>query len=146
MKSIQAKRNRTRRVRKKQRRGATAVEFAICANIFFVMIFTCMEFARMNMVRNLAQDAAYFAARHAMVPGATEAEAVQAADEVMNMMIDSGYTVDVSALGSDSDDVIVTVTVDFDDVALFAPKFLPNTEIQTVARVYSERYDGFFEQ
>lgn len=140
------KRNRRHRIRKQDRAGTSAVEFAIVANIFFVMIFTCMEFARMNMVRNLAQDAAYFAARHAMVPGATEAEAIQAADEVMSMMVSSGYTVDVGELGSDSDDVTVTVTVDFDDVALFAPKFLPNTEIQSVARVYSERYDGFFEQ
>ena len=146
MKYQNAKRYRNRRIRKSQRTGAAAVEFAIVANIFFVMIFTCMEFARMNMVRNLAQDAAYFAARHAMVPGATEAEAIQAADDVMSMMVTTGYTVDVSTLDSDADDVTVTVTVDFDDVALFAPKFLPNTEIQTVARVYSERYDGFFEQ
>ncbi|MEL6108390.1 MAG: TadE/TadG family type IV pilus assembly protein [Planctomycetota bacterium] len=145
MKTI-VKRNRRHRIRKKQRSGTTAVEFAIVANIFFVMIFTCMEFARMNMVRNLSQDAAYFAARHAMVPGATEAEAIQAADEVMSMMVSGGYTVDVGELGSDADDVTVTVTVDFDDVALFAPKFLPNTQIQSVARVYSERYDGFFEQ
>ena len=129
-----------------RRRGAAAVEFAICANIFFVLIFTCMEFARMNMIRNLAQDAAYFAARQAMVPGATEQEAIDAADDVMGMMTSSGYTVDVEELGSNAANVVVTVTVDFDQIALFAPMFLPNATIETSAEVRTERYDGFFEQ
>ena len=58
------------RRRRKDREGATAVEFAIVANVMFVMVMTCMEFARLNMVRNLAQDAAYFAARKIIVFGA----------------------------------------------------------------------------
>ncbi len=122
------------------------MEFAICANIFFVLIFTCMEFARMNMIRNLAQDAAYFAARQAMVPGATVAEAEAAADQVMNMMTASGYEVDVEPIDENSPNVVVTVTVDFDQIALFAPMFLPNATIETTARIRTERYEGFYEQ
>ncbi len=129
-----------------RRRGAAAVEFAICANIFFVLIFTCMEFARMNMIRNLAQDAAYFAARRAMVPGATVEEAEAAADEVMGMMTNAGYQVNVEPLDSDAPNVVVTVTVDFDEIALFAPMFLPNATIESTARIRTERYDGFYEQ
>lgn len=132
------------RRRRRDRLGAAAVEFAICANIFFVLVFTCMEFARMNMIRNLAQDAAYFAARHAMVPGATAEEAEAKAAEVMGMMTNSGYEVDVSSLSNESEVLEVTVTVNFDEVALFAPMFLPNKSIATTARVYTERYDGFF--
>lgn len=147
MKAHIRRRRRPRgRQARKQRRGAAAVEFAICANIFFVLIFTCMEFARMNMIRNLAQDAAYFAARVAMVPGATVEEAEDAADEVMSMMTTSGYDVEVGALGSDASEVVVTVTVNFDQVALFAPMFMPNSTIETTARIRPERYDGFFEQ
>ncbi|WP_146518859.1 TadE/TadG family type IV pilus assembly protein [Stieleria varia] len=130
----------------KQRLGAAAVEFAIVANIMFMMMFTCMEFARMNMIRNLAQDAAYFAARHAIVPGATADEAIQVASDLMDSMVTTGYTVDVSPLGNDSENVVVTVTVDFDEVALFAPRFMPNATITTTANVKTERYDGFFEQ
>ncbi|PAY18272.1 hypothetical protein CKO51_17170 [Rhodopirellula sp. SM50] len=129
-----------------RRRGAAAVEFAICANIFFVLIFTCMEFARMNMIRNLAQDAAYFAARRAMVPGATAEEAEAAADEVMGMMTNAGYEVNVEPLDADAPDVVVTVTVNFDEIALFAPMFLPNATIESTARIRTERYDGFYEQ
>ena len=100
----------------------------------------------MNMIRNLAQDAAYFAARHAIVPGATAAEAEQVASDVMNMMTSTGYNVSVAALDSDSQTVEVTVTVDFDQIALFAPMFLPNAEIASTASMRTERYSGFFQQ
>ncbi|QDT09855.1 TadE-like protein [Planctomycetes bacterium K23_9] len=122
------------------------VEFAIIANIMFVVIFTCMEFARMNMVRNLAQDAAYFSARHAIVPGATSEEAVAEAERIMGAMLTTGYTVDVSDLDAESGMVNVTVDVDLDAVALFAPMFLPSATISTTARMRTERYDGFYEQ
>lgn len=128
------------------RLGAAAVEFAIVANIFLVMTFTCMEFARMNMVRNLAQDAAYFAARHSIVPGATTAEAIAEADRIMSSMITNGYTVAVSDLDDEATHVSVTVQVDLAQVAFFAPFFLPDTTIETVARIRTERYDGFYQQ
>ena len=122
------------------------VEFAIVANLMFVAILACMEFARMNMVRNLAQDAAYYAARQAIVPGATDAEALAEADRIMSSMMDTGYTVDVSALDSDSTELTVTISVDLDQVALFTPMFLPNSTISTQAHMHTERYDGFYEQ
>ena len=105
-----------------------------------------MEFARMNMVRNLSQDAAYFAARTAMVPGATSQEAEDAAHEVMGMMTTSGYDVEVNNLDAEASNVEVTVTVNFDQIALFAPMFLPNATIESTARIRTERYDGFFAQ
>lgn len=100
----------------------------------------------MNMVRNLAQDAAYFAARHAIVPGATTQEAVDQAELVMGTMLSNGYTVQVSALDKDSTEITVTVAVDLGEVAMFAPYFLPETEFETVARMRTERYDHFYEQ
>ena len=129
------KRAATRRARKQgeSRFGASAVEFAIIANILIIMILTCMEFARMNMVRNLAQDAAYFAARHAIVPGATSEEAVDEAHNVMQTMLSNGYDVQVSDLDEDASVISVTVAVDLTEVALFAPYFLPDTEIETAA-------------
>ena len=130
----------------KARRGAAMVEFAIIANIMFVAILTCMEFARLNMARNLAQDAAYFAARHAMVPGATKAEAVAEAERIMDSMVTTGYTVSVGDIDSETSDVSVSVSVDLDAISLFAPMFLPNANIETVAHMKTERYDGFYEQ
>ena len=138
--------NRRMRAKGQSRWGASAVEFAIVANILIIMILACMEFARMNMVRNLAQDAAYFAARHAIVPGATSDEAINEAELVMQTMLNNGYSVNVSDINEDSTEVTVTVGVDLTEVALFAPYFLPETEIQTVARMRTERYDHFYQQ
>ena len=53
------------------RAGATAVEFAIVAPIFFLIMLASFEFSRLNVIRHTADNAAYEAARHAMVPGAT---------------------------------------------------------------------------
>ncbi len=136
---------RSRRVTSR-RWGAAAVEFAIIANIFFIMILACMEFARLNMVRNLAQDAAYYAARHVIVPGAISAEAVAEADRIMSSMLGHGYSIDVSDVNKEVNEVAVTVSVDLGAVAFFTPYFLPETSIETVARMRTERYDGYYEQ
>ncbi|MGB0599769.1 MAG: TadE/TadG family type IV pilus assembly protein [Rubripirellula sp.] len=134
------------RQRGAKRAGASIVEFAFVANLLILMILTCMEFARMNMVRNLAQDAAYFAARQAMVPGATTQDAIDEASRIMDSLTTGGYTVDVTSVDADAEDIRVTVSVDLTEVALFAPYFLPNTDITTVAHLRTERYDGFYEQ
>lgn len=128
------------------RLGVSTVEFAVIANIMFIMILTCIEFARMNMVRNLAQDAAYFGARHAIVPGATPAEAIEQAELVLSSMLSNGYTVTVSELGSEASEINVNVAVDMTEVALFAPYFLKDTIIETDATMRTERYDHFYEQ
>ncbi len=129
-----------------KRLGVAAVEFAIIANVFFIMLLACMEFARLNMVRNLSQDAAYYAARQAIVPGATSDEAHAEADRIMSALLNHGYTVDVSEVNKEAMDVSVTVSVDLHKVALFTPLFLPDTTMRTTARIRTERYDGFFAQ
>lgn len=128
------------------RTGAAVVEFAIVANVMFLLIMTCIEFTRLNMVRNLAQDAAYFGARQAVVPGATAAEAEAVADGIMSSMLSGGYTISVTDVDTDSTEITVTVEVELHDVALFVPLFLPDSSIQTQANMRTERYDGFYEQ
>ncbi|TWU40733.1 TadE/TadG family type IV pilus assembly protein [Novipirellula artificiosorum] len=123
------------------------VEFAIIANVLFMIILTCMEFARMNMARNLAQDAAYFAARVAMVPGATSADAVTEVDRIMGSLLnEGGYSATVSDVNFDAETISVTVSVDLKKIALFAPMFLPETLMETTAVMRTERYEGFYEQ
>lgn len=135
-----------RRTRCFDRWGASLVEFAIVSNLLLITILTCMEFARMNMVRNLAQDAAYYAARHAIVPGATPSEAIAEGNRIMGALLNNGYSVNVAALDGDSRFVDVTVSVDMGAVALFAPLFLPEQTVDTRVRMRTERYSGFFQQ
>lgn len=144
--ALAAQRFRRVRTSASARQAAAAVEFAIVANVFFILLLACMEFSRLNMVRNLSQDAAYYAARQVIVPGATSSEAIAEGNRIMSSLLSHGYTVEVSAIDSESNDVVVTVSVDLEQVALFAPYFLPDTTIRTVARVNTERYDGFYRQ
>ncbi len=152
IRQINARRSRVRSPQRRRperataaRLGASAVEFAIVANIFFLMLLVCMEFARLNMVRNLAQDAAYYAARQVIVPGATSDEARAEADRIMSSMLGNGYSIDVSDVDKETFFVTVTVSVDLTEVAFFAPYFLPDSTLQAAARMRTERYDGFFD-
>ncbi|MEP6171764.1 MAG: TadE family protein, partial [Rhodopirellula bahusiensis] len=127
------------------RDGATLVEFAMVCNVLLLTIFMCMELARMNMARNLAQDAAYYAARTAIVPGATAEEAIAEAETIMQSLFSSGYDVDCTPINDETEEVTVTVSLSLDDVALFAPMFLGNVELTSSATMQTERYNGFFQ-
>ncbi|MCC9644438.1 pilus assembly protein [Rhodopirellula sp. JC740] len=126
------------------RAGATLVEFAIVCNILLLTIFMCMELARMNMARNLAQDAAYYAARTAIVPGATAEEARQEAETIMQSLFANGYEIECTEIDDDAEEVTVTVSINLDDVALFTPMFLGNIQLTSSATMQTERYNGFF--
>src|SRR5215210_8085039 len=52
---------------KKSERGATLVEFAIGATVFFTVMFAVVEFGRMLYVHNGLSDAARRGARYAVV-------------------------------------------------------------------------------
>lgn len=145
--SHRARRRLSRRIpRRPNRDGVTVVEFAIIANVLFLCIFTCIEFNRVNMVRNMAQDAAYFAARTVMVQGATVAEAEAEVDRLMGSLISSGYETHVSEFDNDSNEVVVRVDVDLNAVALFTPMFFKNKTISSTARLSAERFNGFYRQ
>lgn len=145
-KSVKPRKRAFCRRRGMKRTGATLVEFALVSNLLFLTIFACMEFARMNMARNLAQDAAYFAARIAVVPGATQAEAEAEGTRIMNSMFGNGFTVNCNPISSDTSEIEVTVAVDLDDVALFLPMVLGNVELKSTARMKTERYSGYYQQ
>lgn len=65
------------------RQGVTAVEFACIAPVFLWVIFTCFEFARLSMMRNLAQNAAYEASRYVMAEGAKVSDGIARAQEIL---------------------------------------------------------------
>ena len=129
------------------RMGAAIVEFAIVANVMILIVFICIEFTRLNMMRNLTQDAAYFAARTAMVPGGTEADAIAEANRVLGIMNTQSATVTVNGgagLDTDSRQIQVTVTVPISDNALFVPMFAGDKNLEATATMRTERYDGFY--
>ena len=62
---------RTNGTRRRRRRGAAAIEFALVAPLFLLFIFAMIEFGRMMMVQQVLIQASRDGARHAIVNGAT---------------------------------------------------------------------------
>jgi Flp pilus assembly protein TadG len=140
------RRRRNRRpIRKK---GAALVEFALVFPVFILIIFTCIEFARLNMIRNMMQDAAYYAARVCIVPGATEAEAEAEANRFLNSMGTRDAQIiinDGEGLDENSSAVSVQIVVPLASNALLTSKFTGQLVLTTEATMRTERYDGFFD-
>lgn len=142
--------NLLERRRRFSRDGATLVESALILPFFLLLVFSTMEFARMSMMRNLTQDAAYYAARTAMVPGATVEEAEAEATRILSMLGTASAEVFVNEstsgiLNDDSEVIEVRVVVPLDANAILFPQFTRGMTFESTARMRTERYDGFYE-
>jgi Flp pilus assembly protein TadG len=133
--------NAARRNIRNDRTGAAAVEFAIVAPIFFLLLIGSLEFGRLNVIRHTADQAAYEAARNAMVPGATVAEARQHANRMLRIVGARGSRIDVqpAVLGPDVDEITVTVEVPLGQNGWITPRFTSNKTIYAVSRLKTER-------
>ena len=132
--------NQQRR-RRQNRRGATIVEFAIVAPVFFLLLLGSFEFSRLNVIRHTADNAAYEAARIAMVPGATAAEAVAEAHRIMNIVRARGTTVTVNpaTLSLTTNQITVTVDVPMGQNGWITPRFTGAQTMRAVATLKAER-------
>lgn len=72
-----------KRTKKRIRRGAATVEFAMVAMVFFVFVFAMVEFGRGMMVINLLQHTARTACRYGIVPSTSTAEITAAANDAL---------------------------------------------------------------
>lgn len=124
-----------------QRRGATAVEFAIVAPIFIVLLVTSIEFSKLNVMRHTGDHAAYEAARHAMVPGATSAEAIAKASNLMNAVGTNGATVTITpaTILPETEEVTVSVDVPMDQNGWILPKFIGSRTLHSESTLKTER-------
>ena len=96
-----------------KRRGALTVEFALTAPIFFLVVFAGIEFARIHMIQNSMENAAFEGARRGIVPGASVEDCELAARSLIEVvgLNDVDITVSPSPITSDADTVTVTVEV-----------------------------------
>jgi Flp pilus assembly protein TadG len=123
------------------RTGATAVEFAIVAPVFIVFLLAAFEFGWLNVVRHTADNAAYEAARTAVVPGATVAEAKAKADKLMKVVgaRSAKVTVTPSPLTVNSDSVTVKIEVPMNKNGLIVPRFTKKSTIVASSTLRTER-------
>jgi Flp pilus assembly protein TadG len=153
--------------RRSQRRGATAVEFAMVVPIFALFCVVCLDFARLSLARHVVQNSVYRAGRMAMTEGVTRQDTIDAVNDYLSIyglepaegstvagqvyLDDSGRVLPVnttSEFDSESVEFHVEVSVPFANATLvfdsFFPSWVKDREIRSVIRVRSERYNGFF--
>ena len=117
------------RLCRKNRRGAAAVEFAVVAPLFFLMVFGMIEFGRMIMVQQIITNASREGARMAVLDGATTTSVQTAVQNYLQGATVGNAQVTVNPDPPSSagygEPVTVTVSVNFNQVSwLPSPMFL----------------------
>src|SRR5262245_12786424 len=95
------------------RRGVTVVEFALTFPLLLLLVIGLIEFARLSTMRHAADNAAYEAARHIIVPGANVAEAVAQGNELLARagVRQGSISVNPAVITEDTDSITVQVSV-----------------------------------
>lgn len=134
----------SRHPRRNANRGVTAVEFALVAPLFFLLLFASLEFAIAATIRSTANNAAYEAARAIVVPGANNQQGVDEAERIMSIVGVRNLTVNVSpaVIDENTQQVTVDVAIPYSENAFFTPWFMGDVTIQSTCTLNAERYDG----
>jgi Flp pilus assembly protein TadG len=114
---------------RRKRRGAAAVEFAVVAPIFLLLVFGMIEYGRMVMVQQVLTNASREGARCAVLDGATHDDVV---DRITNYLTSgsiagANITIDPTnpADAGFGDPVTVSVDIGFSQVSwLPSPMYL----------------------
>jgi Flp pilus assembly protein TadG len=133
---------------RKNRRGAAAVEFAIVAPIFFLLVFGMIEYGRMIMVQQVITNAAREGARTAVLDGATitgssgvdavvdnylTSAKISTSATTIGVTVNNVSTTDLSTT-SPGDAIGVTVSIPFKNVSwLPSPLYLGSTTLSATA-------------
>ena len=125
----------------KLRKGSHSVEFAIVLPIMLLLFLSGIEFARMNLLRHLAENASYEAARHVIVPGATVEEAEAKANAILSVMGVKGASLTISPdpVLETTGTVSVKVTFPAKKNLWMVPMFSKNLNFQSETTLLTER-------
>ncbi|MBX3445048.1 MAG: pilus assembly protein [Planctomyces sp.] len=101
------------------RSGTVTVELALALPILLMVLFAAVDFARLNVLRNSAENAAYEGARRGILPGATAAQVIDAAQQSLRAVgaVNTQITVTPAVLTSSTQQVTVAVRIPLADNA-----------------------------
>lgn len=101
------------------------MEFALCAPVFFVMIFGGIEFSRANVLMHTVESAAIQGARRGIVPGATAQQCRDEAERILKIARVKFYTISISpgTFTDDTESVAVTINVPIASNGYVTPKY-----------------------
>lgn len=125
--------------RRRARRGASAVEFAIVAPVFFLLVLGIIEFGRMVMVQQVITNAAREGARIAVLDSATPGRVTTRVTDYLTSANLSGATITMTpnpptSAGFD-EPVTVRVTIPFAAVSALSRPFMAGATVLTAESV-----------
>ncbi len=114
---------------RKKRRGAAAVEFAVVAPVFLLLVFGMIEYGRMVMVQQVITNASREGARVGVLDGSSNQDVLDIVDQYLTSGSISGATITVTPTNPEDaefgDPVTVTVDIPFSQVSwLPSPMYL----------------------
>lgn len=120
---------------RRNRRGASAVEFAMVAPVFFLLVFGMIEYGRMVMVQQVITNASREGCRRAVLDGATADGVNTAVNGYLASAGIDGAVVTITpsspATAGFGEPVTVAVSVAFAEVSwLPSPMYLGNTQLR----------------
>lgn len=122
-------------------RGALLVEASLILAIFVTVSFAAIEIGWASMLRQATDNAAYEAARRAIVPGATHSDAEAAATDILGKLGVQTFRFSVVA-GRHRDEtthVTVCVEVPIDENAWAMPRFSRGRVIRSEMRLMTDQ-------
>ena len=135
------------RLFRRNRRAAAAVEFAVVAPVFLLMVFGMIEYGRMVMVQQIITNGAREGARSAILDGATATGVATTVNDYLSAGSIANATVTVSpnppTTAKNGDPVTVTVSIPFSQVSwLPSPMYLGGTTLTTATVMRRETMDN----
>jgi methanogenic corrinoid protein MtbC1 len=130
------------------------------APAFLIVIVICVEFARLSILRNLAQNACYESCRMIMSEGASIEVGIARAQDILNRVgdVEADITINGADGSLDSDgntigqidrntlNVETEITIVLNENTVFLPgAMFGNQEIRAAMDMRTERYEGFFD-
>lgn len=136
-----ALRNLLRGRRKSLRRGAATVEFAVAGPILFFLVLSIFEFGWAVLIRHSADNAAYEAARKAIIPGGTSTDAINEANRIMGIVGARNFNVRVNPtnISEDTREVEVIVSGAFANNGIVASKIFQGVNFESATKMLTER-------
>ena len=117
------------------------------APALFVVILCCAEFARLSMMRDLANNAAYETARFVIVEGADNDDAILMANQVLARLGTQNATITIND-GEEIEPLTRTVTIEIvipmEDNSFFFASIYEGKEIRSEVTLNTERYAGYY--
>ena len=118
---------KNQRNKKRDRLGATTVEFALVFPLLILIVFGLLEWGRFEMCRQVSSTAAFNAARLGSIPGSTSAEVEARAAEILDIYFINGATVTAN-LTEETSTVQIGVPMNQNSIALL--RFFGDVTIQ----------------